>query len=268
MTEAASQPLQGRRLWVTRPAAQAAELVLALNEQGAEVVTFPLLNIAPPPDPQALENALAQLESVDLAIFISPSAIDAVFSRLSTGWPEHVPVAVIGPGSAKRAQALGIQTLISPQTQFDSEGLLAMPQLHNLANQRIMIFRGQGGRDLLPQALAERGAQIELVSAYQRQAPGWTAEELIAQLDQGCDGLIVSSSEAAQHLFAIGGELARHRLQSVQYFAPHPRIINALQAQGACRTALTQAGDSGITRSICLHFSEAAGTALAAITVR
>ncbi|WP_373973931.1 uroporphyrinogen-III synthase [Chitinibacter sp. SCUT-21] len=247
--------LHGVRLWVTRPAAQAAELSQALAAYGAQVLAFPLLEIAPPLDAAPLHAALAQLERYDLAIFISPSALDSVFAHLTTPWPGQLAVAVVGPGSAKRAAKLGVQTIICPTKQFDSEGLLAMPQMQNRAGQRMVIFRGQGGRDILPRALQSAGVNVELVSSYQRLAPQLNASELLTQLTHGCDGLIVSSSEAAQHLFTIGGELARHRLQSVQYFAPHPRIISALKALGAEKTALTEAGDLGITRSICQHFA-------------
>ncbi|QLG89232.1 uroporphyrinogen-III synthase [Chitinibacter bivalviorum] len=249
-------PLHGLRLWVTRPAAQAADLSLALAEQGADVVAFPLLDIAPPLDPLPLQQALARLSDYDLAIFISPSAIEAVFAVMTEPWPNSLAAAVIGPGSAKRAAELGIQQLIYPASQFDSEGLLAMPQMQQLAGQRVVIFRGQGGRELLPHALTAAGAQVQLISAYQRLAPSWNASELLTQLAHGCDGLIVSSSEAAQHLFHLGGEQAQLKLQSVQYFAPHPRIISALQAKGALHTVLTDAGDLGITRSICQHFGQ------------
>lgn len=254
MTNNNEAPLQGRRLWVTRPAAQAAPLCDALTAQGAEVLLWPLLDIGPPADPTLLAAALQQLASFELAIFISPSALDAVFAQLASPWPASLPVAVVGPGSAKRAAEFGVAQIICPPQQFDSEGLLAMPELQNLAGQRIVIFRGQGGRELLPSALIAAGAQLSLISCYQRLPPAWDASELLTQLIQGCDGLIISSSEAAQHLFRIGGELAQHRLQSVQYFAPHPRIIATLQALGAQQIVLTDAGDAGITRSICQHF--------------
>lgn len=254
MTNSNEAPLQGRRLWVTRPVAQATALSDALSAQGAEVLQWPLLDIAPPADPAPLAAALQQLASFELAIFISPSALDAVFAQHASPWPASLPVAVVGPGSAKRAAELGVAQIICPPQQFDSEGLLAMPELQNLAGKRIVIFRGHGGRDLLPSALAAAGAQLSLISCYQRLPPNWDASELLTQLTHGCDGLIISSSEAAQHLFHIGGELARHRLQSVQYFAPHPRIVAVLHALGAQQVMLTDAGDVGITRSICLHF--------------
>ncbi|WP_157314963.1 uroporphyrinogen-III synthase [Chitinibacter sp. GC72] len=257
MTDFAMPPLASRRLWVTRPAAQAAALSAALAEQGADVLQFPLLEIALPQDAAPLRDALARLADYDLAIFISPSAIEAVFAELTSGWPA-LPVAVVGPGSAQRAAELGISQIICPSTQFDSEGLLEQlrrPQMPQLAGQRIVIFRGQGGRDILPAALQAAGASVELISSYQRLGPRWSASELLTQLDRGCDGLIISSSEAAQHLFALGGEQTRHRLQSVPYFAPHPRIISALQALGAVQTQLTEAGDAGITRSICRYFA-------------
>ncbi|WP_028448371.1 uroporphyrinogen-III synthase [Chitinibacter tainanensis] len=253
-----TKALAGRRLWITRPAGQAAVLAQALAAAGADTLLWPLLEIVPPSDAAPLDAALRNLAQFQLAVFVSPSALDCVFERLQhlqLSWPAELPAAVVGPGSARRAQALGISTIISPAQQFDSEGLLAEPALQTLAGQAVVLFRGHGGRELLPVALAERGAQLHAISAYQRQGVRWPEAELLTQLAAGCDGVIVSSSEAAQHLFAIGGEATQHQLQSRQYFAPHPRIVAALQAHGAQRVELTAAGDLGITTSICQHFS-------------
>ncbi|MBY0444834.1 MAG: uroporphyrinogen-III synthase, partial [Burkholderiales bacterium] len=119
--------LNGQRLWVTRPSQQAACLIGLLQAAGAEAVALPLLEIAPPDDPAPLLAALATLEQFDLAVFISPSALDAVFERLTQPWPASLAVAVVGPGSERRARELGVQLVISPASQFDSEGLLAEP---------------------------------------------------------------------------------------------------------------------------------------------
>lgn len=259
-----STALHGLRLWVTRPRNQSAPLIGNLHRAGAEVVALPLLEIAPPLDSAPLDQALAQLDTFDLAIFVSPSAFDAVLARLPDGWPAQLPAAVMGPGSALRARERGIARVIAPSGQFDSAGLLQEPALQQLAGQRVVLFRGDGGREELPQTLVERGAELTLIAAYRRLPPNFDEAHLHAELAIGCDGLIISSSEAVQHLFRLAGDATRQQLQSVLYFAPHPRIAAALKAEGATRIELTAVGDAGITETILNHFSPIADRALTA----
>ncbi|MEN9657395.1 MAG: hypothetical protein RL571_860 [Pseudomonadota bacterium] len=249
-----SHTLQGLRLWVTRPSQQAVGLITLLNEAGAEAIAMPLLEIAPAADPAPLVAALAHLAQFDLAIFVSPSALDAVFAQLPQ-WPKDLPVAVVGPGSERRAKELGVEQIICPSSQFDSEGLLLEPAMQNLQNKKIVIFRGNGGRELLPKALQEQGARLTLISAYQRQPPRFDLARLNAELAAGCDGIVISSSEAAQHLFQLAGDGALQALQSRIYFVPHPRIAESLIALGAKQIELTDAGDNGIFRGLHQHFA-------------
>jgi uroporphyrinogen-III synthase len=249
-----SQTLQGLRLWVTRPSQQAAALCALLGAAGADVLALPLLEIAPAADPAALQAAITDLTQFDLAIFVSPSALDAVFAQLSE-WPKPLPLAVVGPGSARRASELGVEQIICPQSQFDSEGLLLEPALQNLQNKKIVLFRGNGGRELLPEILQERGAKLTIVSAYQRQAPRFDQAHLQNELAAGCDGIVISSSEAAQHLFRLAGDGVLQALQSRLYFVPHPRIAETLIALGAKQVELTKAGDQGILRGLQQYFS-------------
>lgn len=256
--------LTGLRLWITRPHDQAAGLIAAVKSAGADVLPLPLLEIAPPLDLPALDAVLARLDEFDLAIFVSPSALDAVFDRLHHGWPANLPVAVMGPGSALRAAERKIPHIIAPTSQFDSAGLLQQPELQALTGQRVVLFRGDGGRDALPQTLVERGAELTLVSAYRRLPPTFDDAHLRAELSGGCDGIVVSSSEAVQYLFRIAGALTRQQLQSVLFFAPHPRIIEALAAEGAERAVLTAVGDAGISATLIHYFSSADCRALTA----
>ncbi|QZA77668.1 uroporphyrinogen-III synthase [Deefgea tanakiae] len=248
-----SLPLSGYRIWITRPADQARYLTEAIIKNGAQTYTSPLLTISPAIDQGQLDDAIACLNQFDLAVFISPSALNAVFTKLSTPWPSDLPVAVVGPGSAKRAAELGVKHIICPATQFDGEGLLK--ELGAQTGQKIVLFRGNGGRDILPAGLSAAGADVTLVTAYQRSAPTLDASEIERQLQLGCDGIVISSSEAAQHLFNWAGGETRHKLQCALYFVPHHRIAEALQANGANNIVQTEAGDDGITHSICRYFA-------------
>lgn len=248
-----SLPLSGYRIWITRPEAQAGYLTTAITQFGAQAYTLPLLTISSVIDPSELDETLAHLNQFDLAVFISPSALNAVFAKLSTPWPADLPVAVVGPGSAKRAAELGRKRIICPPAQFDGEGLLQ--ELGAQTGKKIVLFRGNGGRDILPAGLSAAGADVTLVTAYQRGAPTLDASEIAHQLQLGCDGIVISSSEAAQHLFNWAGGETRLKLQCALYFVPHHRIAEALQANGAHHIVQTEAGDDGITQSICRYFA-------------
>lgn len=247
--------LKGLRLWVTRPRDQAAKLIAAIKSAGADVVALPLLEIAAPDDLQPLDAVLSNLLNFDLAVFVSPSAMDAVLQRMSQPWPADLPVALMGPGSVQRAQEYNIAKIISPNDQFDSAGLLQRPEMQNLCGKRVVLFRGDGGREDLPDTLRVRGAELTPIQAYRRLPPTFDEAFLRAELDGGCDGIAISSSEAVHYLFALAGGQTRQQLQSLLYFAPHPRIIEALAAEGAQRVVLTAVGDAGIAATIIQYFN-------------
>ncbi|WP_432723294.1 uroporphyrinogen-III synthase [Jeongeupia wiesaeckerbachi] len=253
---ATALPLAGRRIWVTRPQAQAGTLAALIEAQGGTAIRQPLLDIAPPADPAPFAAALNALETFDLVVFVSPTALDLGFARLGRDWPAALPVAVVGPGSAARAREFGAVTVISPPQQHDSEGLLQEAGMQDLAGARVLLVRGEGGRDLLPETLAARGATLTMVSAYQRQPPALDDAGLVRLIDAGIDAAVLSSSEAASVLFTLAGGAARERLQSLLYFAPHPRIVAALHAHGATRVETCATGDTGTVASLCHHFAD------------
>lgn len=246
--------LAGQRIWVTRPANQSARLIGLLAAAGAAPLALPLLEIAPPLDPIPSQAVLAGLTQFDLAIFVSPTALEMTLAALDAPWPESLPIAVIGPGSLRLARQLGFRHIVAPPSQFDSEGLLALAELQQVQGRRILILRGDGGRDVLPAGLSARGAEVTQLSVYRRLPPRLDASQLAIELALGCDGLIISSSEAAQHLFALAGADLRSQLQSRLFFAPHPRIAATLQDLGVQRTIETATGDDGILAAIQAHF--------------
>ncbi|GHD64250.1 uroporphyrinogen-III synthase [Jeongeupia chitinilytica] len=241
---------------MTRPQAQAGALAALIEAQGGTAVRQPLLDIVPPTDPYPFAAALGALSSFDLVVFVSPTALDLTFAQLGRDWPSTVPVAVVGPGSAARARELGAATVISPPLQHDSEGLLREAAMHDLAGRRVLLVRGEGGRDILPEALTARGATLTIVPAYRRRPPDFDDTGLTRLLDAGIDAAVISSSEAAGVLFTLAGGAARERLQSLLYFAPHPRIVAALHAQGATRVEPCATGDAGTVDSLCHHFAD------------
>jgi uroporphyrinogen-III synthase len=216
------------RIVVTRPQAQAGEMLALFKAAGAIVQPVPLIEIVPILDKTALLGKVADLKA-DGAIFVSPTAIEQVLAHVTL--PKGLPVFVIGPGSAACAKRYNISNIYMPVTTFDSEGLLALPLLQQVKGKYFIVFRGEGGRPLLTQTLIQRGAAVDGVEVYRRVAPVLTPADwdTLAQ----SDAVIITSSEAAKNLFAQAGKNQLDWLQRLQYFVSHPRIGSTLQHLGA-----------------------------------
>ena len=243
MTEAC---LSGLKILVTRPRDQASGLTQAITEAGGIPLLFPLLDIAPVADAQALRQQIARLARCDLAIFISPNAVKYGMAAIldgSGGMPASLKVATVGAGSAKALHAAGVAEVIVPTERFDSEGLLATPELQNITGWQVMILRGDGGRELLGDTLKMRGAIVEYVTCYRRSKPQQPVSELLLASP---DAITVTSSEALGYLWQMLDEQARGELLDTPLFVPHPRIAQLARSQGWRDVHLTGAGDEGL----------------------
>ncbi|MFZ4537422.1 uroporphyrinogen-III synthase [Propionivibrio sp.] len=249
------KPLQGRRILVTRPAAQAGKLVEMIAAQGGQSLCFPLLDIGPPDDPAPLQQAIARLDDYTIAVFISPNAVDfsvpLILARRR--WPATLPAAAIGQSTAAQLAACGILHVIVPATRFDSEALLELPafQAACVAGKKVMILRGNGGRELLADTLRERGAQVDCVTCYHRSAPVDGAPILSLLRNKQVDALTISSSEGLRNLLALLDTDGCARLRALPVFVPHQRIAEVAAGLGLQRVILTGPADAGIIEGLC-----------------
>lgn len=250
-----------RQLVITRPLAQSLELAQQLRERGREVVILPLLDILPLPDNAALQAVLAELESFALVAFVSPNAIDATFAQLAA-WPVSVPIAVMGEGSrralARHGVVAGPYQVTSPfDTQrTDSQTLLQALDLSRLQGRRVLILRGESGRELLADALRDAGIEVQQVAAYRRVAP--LLDDLLKQrltdlLAQESDW-IITSSEALQVLMGfvqqVDAETGVEKIQRKNLFVPHRRIAETALSLGFHHVSLTGSGDEGLLTAL------------------
>jgi uroporphyrinogen-III synthase len=259
MTEhVATGPLGGRGIVVTRPAEQAGTLAELIRRAGGHALVFPVVEISDIPDLRALNAVLARLEEFDLAIFISPSAVDKAMNLVAArgGLPPRLRVATIGRGSVKALARFGVSTVIAPERRFDSEALLEMPALLEVGGKRIVIFRGEGGRELLAETLAARGAHVEYAECYRRTRPRADVSSLMrAWARRELHAIVVTSSEGMRHLFDMVGKLGQTWLQKTPVFVPHPRIAETARSLGVREVRLTGAGDEGIVAALADYFS-------------
>ncbi|MCX9154587.1 uroporphyrinogen-III synthase [Niveibacterium sp. 24ML] len=254
--------LAGRTIAVTRPLLQAQGLAAAIRQQGGEVFALPLLEIAALEDRAGFAPLAAELDAYELVFFVSANAVAYGLDGLRAfrAWPPGPAVATVGPGSEAALRAAGFATVIAPPEQFDSEGVLALPQFapDAIAGKRVLILRGDGGRELLSDALSARGARVSAFTCYRRRAATLDVPALLAAQAQGqVDALTLTSSEAVRHLAAQlhgqGGDV----LLRLPVFAPHARVVECARSCGFQQVTLTPGGDAGLLAGLCAHFREA-----------
>ncbi|MDH4235407.1 MAG: uroporphyrinogen-III synthase [Gallionella sp.] len=243
------KPLAGLKILVTRPRDQAVQLAQRIEQAGGIPLLFPLLEIAPVADAKLLHEQVSRLAQFNLAVFISPNAVKYGMAaiRAAGAFPPALKIATVGKGSAKALHELGSAKVIAPTERFDSEGLLALPELQNVAGWRVMIFRGDGGRELLGDTLKARGAIVEYAACYLRCKPHWDTSAL---LDAAPDAISVTSSEALGHLWQMLDEAQRNTMRDLPLFVPHPRIAELAHQQGWQHAYLTDSGDDGLLSAL------------------
>jgi uroporphyrinogen-III synthase len=247
----AGGPLAGRTIVVTRPLAQAAGLASAIEADGGYALRFPLLDISPSPEPLALVEALRALADYRLVIFISPNAVAHAWPAIvaAGGWPPGVLPAAVGQGTRRALLAHGLTQCLAPTQRFDSEALLDLPELAAgaVAGARILILRGDGGRELLGDSLRQRGAEVDLLSCYCRSGPPQDSAVLLDAWRAGrLSAISLSSSEGLRYLHAGLDSEGLGFLRATPLFVSHPRIADNARQMGLTRIILTAAGDEGM----------------------
>ena len=247
-------PLAGAGVLVTRPVRQAAGLVRRLAALGATPIVWPAIVILPPADPAALAHVQSNLASYDIAVFVSANAVEFGVGDPAR-WPASLVAFAPGPGTAEALAAVGVPGARMPAKRFDSEGLLALPELQDVNGKRAIVFRGDGGRDLLGDTLRARGAHVDYVGCYRRAAPQSGAEGLIAALrDARVHAVTITSSEGLDNLLAALGDADRASLAKLPVFVPHPRIGEHARDRGL--TAIATAGsDAGLVAGLLEWFA-------------
>ena len=251
-------PLAGRTIVITRPRVQAGTLAAAVSRAGGTPLVYPLLEIAPAADRTALEAALERLADYSLAVFISPNAVDySLPDLLARGaWPPGLVPAAVGQGTVRALAAHGVAGCVAPTERFDSEALLELPalQAERVAGRQVVIFRGDGGRELLADTLRERGAAVDCIPCYRRSPPATGPAPLLAAWRAGAlDAIAISSSEGLRYLVDMLDAEGRRRLATTPVFVPHERIAGNARDLGLEQVVLTAPADDGIIGGLCAY---------------
>jgi len=222
------RPLHDIKVLVTRPKLRAAGLCESIARAGGTALQFAAIEINEPADSQSREYARDHIAEFALAIFISPTAVEKTFEFLSE-LPAGISIAAIGSRTAHALELCGLDIDIVPDGH-DSESLLEHPDLQKgqLAGTKIVIFRGEGGRELLRDTLQSRGAEVFYADMYQRSPPP-SARQLDQHLAQA-DIITVSSNQGLQNLYELATD--KDSLTSHYLVVPGERGFTLAKALG------------------------------------
>jgi uroporphyrinogen-III synthase len=191
-------PLKGIRVLVTRPEAQAKTLLERLVTLGAEVVALPVIEIVA----IAPTSWLAvDLTEQDMLIFVSRNAVLSFMAGFEGTLPEEMQCVAVGAATAKCLFESGLTVDIQAPPPAGSESLLALSEMQDMTDKRVVIVRGETGRELLADTLIARGATITYLEVYRRCVPNYDGTRVTEALS--VDWLIVTSVAGLQNLCQI-----------------------------------------------------------------
>ena len=252
------KPLFGRRILVTRSREQAGGLQLMLEAEGAEVSVLPLLEISAPDDCGDLDAAIDELATFDWIVFTSPNSVDYFFSRLSeTGRDARAlspgAVAAVGLATTEHLRDRGISPDLIPDEQTQS-GLVAAFAHRDVTACRFLVPASSIGRTDLDRALAERGALIRRVVAYDNRPPDPTAVRFpAALLEDRIDLFVFASPSSVRNFFGLyGPERARRQLGRKEIACIGPTTASAARDLGLDVTLQpTESSIAALVTAIC-----------------
>ncbi len=253
-----SRPLTGVGVLVTRPQGQARRFMARIVGLGGEAWWLPGLEIVPPTDMTGFLQVVDALEDLDWVVFVSPTAVEQSWPAIAArgGLPARVRVAAVGRGSRRALGERGVPDVLVPEGQADSEHLLALPELQHLAGQRVALFRGEGGRTLLAQTLAARGAEVLHAVCYRRVLPSAEVAPVLRAWQAGrIQAVTAFSRDSLDGLLILLTPAGSELLCDTPLFVPHPRIAEHARALGIERTYVTPAGEDGVLQALTEHFA-------------
>ncbi|WP_051362325.1 uroporphyrinogen-III synthase [Solimonas soli] len=239
--------LRGLRVLVTRPAAQADALCQMLAARGADVLRLPLQAIAPARQPALLMRALAEARSAEAWIFTSVNAVEQARALDAGVWPRAIAV---GAATAAALERLGV-TVVAPAASYNSEGVLALPELQQCAGRRYALITGEDGRTLIADTLRARGAELTTLAVYRRVDLPYPPAQ-IAELLAATDVAIVTSGEALAQLARLLPAGDAGLLRRLQLVVPSQRVVEQARQIGVLAAPLMpeQVADASYVRCL------------------
>ncbi|TQV70776.1 uroporphyrinogen-III synthase [Exilibacterium tricleocarpae] len=230
--------LTGLRVCITRPQQQQSAWRTALAGAGAETLSIPLLAIEPLRDRQSIDRIKALVMDLDhyqVGIFVSRNAVHHALEWIDRYWPQPplgIDYFAVGEATARALREDGIVAQ-SAQQAMNSEALLALPVLQAVADKKVVIFRGRGGRPLLAEQLCARGAQVQYCELYQRRLPAEAAATMARSgLGRRADVISVHSGETLTNLEQVIETNGQVVLRHLPLLVPGQRVAELARELG------------------------------------
>jgi uroporphyrinogen-III synthase len=264
VAETASNSLVGKRIVITRAAAQSEAIGRELSARGAIPVMLPLVAFADPDDFAPLDAAIAQIEQFDWTIFTSAQAVRAVVKRRKALERGLIPacdklqIAVVGPVTAQVARDVGFPVQFVAETHTGAA--LAEELGKRLEGTQVFLPRSDRANPDLPAALKRYGAAVTEVIAYRTLRPTEVDQRNLRQVADGeADAVLFFSPSAVQHFAELfGGEQLRVMQDKLSIMAVGSITAKALYEAGIARVVM--AGDTtaaAVVEALELHFMNA-----------
>jgi uroporphyrinogen-III synthase len=246
--------LKGARVLVTRPAHQADNLTRLIEQHGGIAVCLPTVAIVECDNLVAIQKILADLDDFQWLIFVSSNAVN--FALKANGGkiaqPKWLRMGAIGQATANALAMAGLTVNLIPEQNYNSEALLALPEMQAISGQRVLIVRGEGGREELANSLRDRGASVHYLNVYKRIMPSTSNTELISLLEQHKLSVITATSgEILQNLLMMLGAEHHRQLFSLPLVVVSDRIKHIAVELGFKRIAVaTSPSDEAILETV------------------
>lgn len=221
---------------ITRPAPAGQALVEMLRQQNIGAYYTPLISFAPGNELNRLADELAQLDDGDLLFAVSKNAVEYANRQLAlqhTSWPENIRYFAIGKTTAQVLEQVSHRPVIYPQGREISEHLIKLSELQNVSGKKVLILRGNGGRELLAESLRSRGATVTFCECYQRQPVAYDGIAICEEWQKNqVNTLLITSNEMLYQLYHLVPENQRLWLTECRLVVVSERIAECASQMG------------------------------------
>lgn len=228
------------RLLLTRPEDECAALAASLAQAGIHSASLPLLAITPLEESPAERSLILDLDRYCAVIVVSKPAARLGLERVDRYWPQP-PLTQswfsVGVATAAILEQYGLDAHC-PEDGDDSEALLKLPQLEQalqVHDPKVLIMRGEGGREFLADCLRGQGVAVDYLELYRRDLPSYPPGELYRRIQaERLNAVVVSSGQGLEHLHHLAAQ-DWSQVSALPLFVPSPRVASQARELGAQR---------------------------------
>lgn len=256
--------LRGRRILICRPEPEASRLAGVFREAGADVRMLPLIAREPLPETPAIRTVIQDLDLYTHVIAVSPYAA-SLFLALADNWWPQLPVGIhwygVGNATATVLREHGLNPW-QPENGRTSEALLALPSLQQIDHDKVLLVRGEEGRELIRETLTQRGAAVTPLALYRRLKPHYdqtTLDETLLSFQP--EAVIALSGETLNNFIALSKN-SGHNPDKTLLVVPAKRVEDQARQAGLTQTCIPESlADTDLVATVAQELERRNGSA-------